>query len=144
MANDWTTTIQAVAIRLAGEIETNIDLTHAGTPGAEAHVFVGSVLVRVKGRRTAQRLSAIWREAALHTNRLPVLARRSRTNPNAECPAGLVVRIGSDAALGQQLNPPSILPVHIRVQVGPLAWLVMDQAAYVSTRHLWERVERLL
>jgi hypothetical protein len=56
MANDWTTTIQAVAIRLAGEIETNIDLTHAGAPGAEAHVFVGSVLVRVKGRRTARQL----------------------------------------------------------------------------------------
>ncbi|MFF5988124.1 hypothetical protein [Prauserella flavalba] len=142
MATDWTTAIQHVAIRVTGEIASDVDLSHAGTPDAVAHVFVGSILAHVKGRRTAQRLVAIWRDAAVHQPRLPELARRERTRyPDAECPAGLVITIGPDAVLTQQLLPATgRAPVHLRIQVGPLVWLVLDRAAYTSTRALWERV----
>lgn len=144
--DDWTTSIQIAAIRVAGEVASNVDLTHAGTPDAEAAVIVGTVLARIQGRRTAQRLVAIWRDAALHTHRLVEHAGRAgRGNLAAECPAGLVIRIGQDAAVRQDLMPATrSLPTHIRIQVGPLVWLVMDRAAYTSMRELWERVERVL
>jgi hypothetical protein len=146
MATDWTTSIQIAAIRTAGNVVTNVDITRAETSDMEAHVTVGTVLARIKGRHTAQRLAAIWRDAALHTHRLVANAGLAgRGNPDAECPAGLVIRIGPDAALRQDLMPPTpALPVHIRIQVGPLVWLVMDRAAYNSTRNLWDQIERLL
>lgn len=146
MATDWTTSIQMVAIRVGREIETRLDLTNVGTIDAEAIVLAGSVLVRIRGRRAAQRLAAIWREAALHKDRLPVqMGRPADRNTDEQCPAGLVIRIGPDAAMRQDLvpaTPPRM--AHLRIQVGPLVWLVTDRAAYTSMRGLWDRVESLL
>lgn len=147
MANtqDWVTTIQFAAIRTVGHVVTNVDVTNAGTLNAEAHVTIGGLLARVRGSDTAQRIAATWRDAALHAHRLPEVAGWGRGNPDAECPAGMVIRLGSDAPTRMDLIPGTLhFPVHIRIQVGPLAWLIMDRAAYVSTRQLWERLEDVL
>lgn len=139
------TTIQFAAIRTAGDVHTNVDVSNAGTANAEAHVTVGALLARMRGDGTAQRVAAIWRDAGLHTHRLPEVARWGRGNPNAECPAGLVIRIGPEAPVRADLIPGTqAFPVHIRIQVGPLAWLIMDRAAYVSIRQLWDRVGDVL
>ncbi len=145
MERTWVTTIQFAAIRTAGHVFTNVDVTGAGTREAEAHVTVGGLLARVRGSDTAQRIAATWRDAALHIHRLPEAAGWGRGNPDAECPAGMVIRLGSDAPTRADLIPGTpTFPVHIRIQVGPLAWLIMDRAAYVSTRQLWERLEDVL
>ncbi|MEC3977158.1 hypothetical protein [Amycolatopsis sp. H20-H5] len=142
----WTTTIHFAAIRTAGTVHTNLDITNAGTPGAQAHATIGSVLARVSDLLTAQRLAAIWRDAAIHTHRLvPDAGFAGHGDPRTQCPAGLVVRIGPDAAVRQDLIPATAtLPTHIRIQVGPIVWLIMDRAAYSRTRELWERLEDLL
>lgn len=146
MEFQWSTTIQLAAIRAAGEIDSRIDLTRAGTPHVEAHVTVGSHLVRMADRKAAQRVAATWRDAALYVDRLPHRAALPEHHrPDAECPAGLVVRIGRDADTRQDLlpsDPPK--PARLRVQFGPLVWMVADQAAYASMRALWDQVEDLM
>jgi hypothetical protein len=146
MTDYWSTAIEMAVIRGSGHIATNVDITSAGKPHAEAHAILGTVLHHIQGRFAAQRLAAIWREAAMHTHRLVEHAGRAGLrNPAAEHPVGVVVRIGEDAALVQQLIPATTeIPVHIRIQVGPLVWLIMDQAAYASTRTAWDKVEHLL
>lgn len=146
MASHWTTAIQLAAIRTAGEVDSRIDITRAGTPDMEAHVTVGAHLVRIADRKAAQRVAATWRDAALHVHRLPQRAGLpEHRRPDAECPAGLVIRIGRDAAARQDLLPPEPpKPARLRVQFGPLVWMVADQAAYASMRALWDQVEDLM
>lgn len=147
MADYGTTKIQTAAVHVAGDVVGNVDLTSIGKPDMTAHVMVGSVLARIGDRRAAQRLAATWREAALHLHRIPERVGLSGPGrPDAECPAGLVIRIGRDAAARQDLLPadPPRRPGRLRIQVGPLVWVVLDRAAYTSMRELWERVESLL
>lgn len=142
MADYWSTTIQLAAIHVTGQVASRIDLTAAGTPHTDAHVMVGSHLVHIGDRKAAQRLAAIWREAAL----LPQRAGTPRPRREAQCPAGLVIRIARDAAVRQELLPaaPPHTPARLRIQVGPLVWMIGDQAAYTSLREVWDKLENLL
>lgn len=152
MATGWTTEIQMVAIRVGGEIDFRIDLADVGSRAATAAVMTGNHLIRVTGRRPAERVAAIWREAALHLVRIPEQVSKPRkVHPDFECPAGLVISIGPDAPVRQDYIP--AVPAaagrpgrmaHLRIQVGPLVWLVTDRAAYTSMRRMWERLESLL
>lgn len=147
MADYGTTKIQTAAVSVAGDVVGHVDVTRVGKPDMTAHVMVGAVLARIGDRRAAQRLVATWREAALHLNRIPDrVGLPGASDPDAECPAGLVIRIGRDAATRQDLLPadPPRRPARLRIQVGPLVWIVADRAAYTSMRELWEQVETLL
>lgn len=146
MADYWSTTIQLAAIHVTGQVACRIDLTAAGTPHTDAHVLVGSHLVHIGDHLAAQRLAAIWREAALHRQRLPQRAGTPRPRRDAQCPAGLVIRIARDAAVRQEFLPaqPPHTPARLRIQVGPLVWLIGDQAAYTSLREVWDKLENLL
>lgn len=148
----WMTSIQMVAIRVGGEVESQIDLTNAGTQDATAAVMTGNHLIRVNGRRPAMRVATIWRDAALHLNRIPEQAAVPRkVHPDFECPAGVIISIGPDAPVHQAFMPeappaggrPGQM-AHLRIKVGPLVWLVTDRAAYASMRKLWDRLEDLL
>lgn len=146
MADYWSTTIQLAAIHVTGQVESRIDLTAAGTAHTDAHVMVGSHLVHIGDRKAAQRLAATWREAALHVQRLPQRAGTPKPRRDAQCPAGLVIRIARDVATRQEFLPaqPPRTPARLRIQVGPLVWMVGDQAAYTSLREVWDQVEALL
>lgn len=141
-----TTAIRMVAIRAVGVVDGNVDVSRIGTPTAIASLTIGTVLARVD-RRAAQRIAATWRDAALHLDRLAENASAVWTGPDLGVnPVGVVVRFGPDVVTRQDLMPPTttLARTHLRIQVGPLVWQVIDQAAYTSTRDLWERAERTL
>jgi hypothetical protein len=102
--------------------------------------MIGGIHVHLKGTAIADRVAEIWRIAGLRTDRL--LKRNGRvlhSNPEPECPAGVILTISSDTALRQEFVPESrTMPPHVRVRMGPLVWIVTDRAAYVRTLQLWD------
>jgi len=147
MATEWAgvTTVQAVSIRAVGEVGGHVDVTRAGTPEAMATIAIGPVLARLCHADAASRIREGWKAAAVVLNRLPMDLSQTLAVPGSS-PTGIVVRLGADVVTTSMLVPATrqLARSHLRVQVGPLIWQVMDRAAYWSIVRLWERVERML
>jgi hypothetical protein len=135
----WNTSILATHVRVDGPVETRIVVSDVT---AAAHVMVGVVIVRVEDLISAKRIAAIWRDAAVYLYRLPPVARSDRPRKRkGECSTGLSIQIGPDAAVRQDLIPTSSATApHLRIQTGPLVWLIMDRTAFEKTRQAWEDV----
>ncbi|WP_336160052.1 hypothetical protein [Amycolatopsis sp. VC5-11] len=140
-----TTSIVSTTVRIVGEVETRLDVHDAGTPLAVVRLMLGSVLVNVHGALAVERVAKIWQDAGFHRDRLA----SEVTDPRrglliGGCQVGTVARIGPDAPSRCDLIPRTKqLPQHIRIQIGPLIWLVMDRAAYDSTRAAWDQATKL-
>lgn len=141
------TGVRMVHIRALGDIDCKVDVDEVGTAHAVASLTVGTVLARIAGRKTAEQMVETWREAALHLAKLPTTVSQTWTGPDLGVSTiGVVVRFGGDVAMRQDLLPPSkALPHHhLRVQIGPVVWQVLDQAAHASMDRAFTRVHAAL
>jgi hypothetical protein len=138
------TAVHEVTIRAVGEVDGHIDVTHAGTREAVVSVSLGPVLARLYSADVAHRIRETWKAAAVYLHRLPNKAHHlgNASNP---APVGIVIRIGYDVPTSAVLVPATsqLATDHLRIQVGPLIWQIMDRAAYRSVVELWERAERM-
>ncbi|WP_406639080.1 hypothetical protein [Amycolatopsis sp. WGS_07] len=141
-----TTSIVTTTVRVVGAVETRIDIKDAGTTLAEVRLMLGRVLLHVHGAVAVKHVAAIWQDAGFHRDRLaPAVADPQRGALIDGCQVGTVARIGCDAPARCDLIPRTAkLPRHIRIQIGPLVWQVMDRAAYDSTRAAWDHAETLV
>lgn len=141
------TGVRMVHIRALGDIDCSVSVDEVGTAHAVASLTVGTVLARIGGRKTAEQMVETWREAALHVAKLPASVSETWAGPDLGVSTiGVVVRFGGDVATRHDLLPPSKgLPTHhVRVQIGPVVWQVLDQAAHGSMVRAFERVHAAL
>jgi hypothetical protein len=147
MATEWagTTTVQTVTIRAVGDVDGHVDVTYAGTPEAIVTVAIGPALIRLYQADVAFRIREGWKAAAVSLHRLPEAVSTTWAVP-VSSPVGIVVRIGVDVTTTSALVPATrqLRRDHLRMQVGPLVWQVLDRAAYRSIVQLWERAEQML
>lgn len=147
MTTEWTgsTAVQTVTIRAVGEVEGHVDVSYAGTPEAVVTVAMGPVLARIYQATVAYRISEGWKAAAIGLPRLPDTVSRTWLGP-VPTPVGIVIRIGQDVPTTSAIVPatPQLARDHLRMQVGPLVWQVMDRTAYQSILRLWQLAEHML
>lgn len=147
MAHSPTSTVLGVTIRVAGVVPTDVGISHAGTPEAEVRVTIGDVLCYLCDRSTLTHIRCGWDQAAVAARRLREQV--STTWVGAEpgtYPVGVIVRLVGEPRITLHTVParPTIhAPEHLRVQVGPLVWQVLDRAAYESITACWRTAERL-
>jgi hypothetical protein len=138
------TAVHEVTIRAVGEVDGHIDVTFAGTREAVVSVSLGPVLARLYSADVAYRIRETWKAAAVYLHRLPDTAHHIGIESNP-APVGIVIRVGHDVPTSAVLVPATsqLATDHLRVQVGPLVWQIMDRAAYRSVVGLLERAERM-
>lgn len=136
------TEVQRVTIPVAGEVSGNVDVTHAGTAQAVVSLTIGTVLVRVGTLRAAEQIAHTWRMAALHLGSLAVDAMQDPPVPGLGVgPVGVVLSVQPIVFTRYDLIERPDARNYLRMQVGPVVWLVLDRLAYWNVRKLWEQAE---
>lgn len=146
MAAEWTTNVLQVSIRAAGDVYGFVDVSNAGTREAIVSLTIGTTLCRITSRRTARIIRESWETAGVNSAKLPERVSQTWLGPDLGVnPVGALVRYAGDVVVtshyvdrDQQLRRPA----HLRIQVGPMAWAVLDRAAYATMLDLWRRAER--
>jgi hypothetical protein len=141
-----TTQVEEVRIRIAGQVDHRIDVTHSGTEAAMAHLMLGSALLRIGHRSTAGKLVETWQQARVWTHRLPEQAPQQLLGSTQGVgPVSVILTLGSHAEVTGRLAPdehtrrPEIL-----IGLGPITWCVVDRQAYTAGLAVWEQIPDLL
>lgn len=139
------TSVERVVIPVAGVIDGKVDVSNAGSAYATASLTIGTVLVRIGTARAAEQIGHTWRMAALHLGSLAVDASQNPLVPELGVgPVGVVLSVEPIVFTRYDLVTEHGSRNYLRLQVGPVVWMVLDRHAYWSTRRLWERVEQHL
>jgi hypothetical protein len=145
-ASHRSTQVQEVRIRIAGQIDHRIDVTHSGTEAAMAHLMLGSALLRIGHRCIARKLVETWRAARVWTHRLPEQAPQQLLgSTHGVGPVSVILTLGSHVEVTGHLAPnehtrrPEIL-----IGLGPITWCVIDRQAYTAGLVVWQQIPDLL
>lgn len=135
--------VQSTTVTVAGEQHGEIDLIGWGTKYPMVSFQIGPVLCRVgQPHVTVPHVTEVWRGAAVLARRLPrALPRHLVGRPSLEQQVtGVVLKLNALPGLASRLVPPRTpagLPM-LEVRIGPVTWLVLDQAAWWSMTGTWE------
>lgn len=148
MATMHASVITAATIRVAGQVPTDVSISHLGTHEQEASLRVGELLLYVRDPRIAERAAQLWAQARTGMSALPqVLGTRRMHLPVRVGLVGVIVRLGGLPPCNAQWVPgrPGVAePSHMRVEVGPITWEVCDQVAWNTIGHAWTLLHRQL
>jgi hypothetical protein len=148
MASMHASTITAATIRVAGQVPTDISISHLGTPEQEASLRVGELLIYLRDPHIAGQAAQLWAQAKAATSALPNVIGPSRLHlPIRVGLVGVIVRLGGDPKCTTTWIPgqPGVAhPAHVRVEVGPVKWEVCDRAAWHSIGRAWALLDRQL
>jgi hypothetical protein len=124
-----------VVLSMAGVQDTDVAAHHLSTMYASVGIRIGSALIYVHERETAELFGRVWdrqsRAAAMLPHRLgPRGAREVRGAVDA---AVMMNVHGLPPVSGRLVRPPG-RPTHLRVQLARVVFDIRDQAAFVSVR----------
>ncbi|MBC3189986.1 hypothetical protein H7X46_02775 [Pseudonocardia sp. C8] len=141
--------VMSMAVRVAGQVPTRVDLQNAGTAEQQLGLTLGAVLVYLRSSFTARIVEQGWAQAApLARSLVPVLGGRARgvmaTGPWS---ATALVRLGGtpkvDIAL-LPVRPGSDRPSILHIEIGPISWEMCDANSYTALLHGWRTAANLL
>lgn len=147
MAEMPTSIVHATIVRAAGPVEGIVDSTFPGTPEAQVSVRISDVLCYVHNAETTAAIRRIWEDAArAAADRLAF--RVSRTWLGAQpgnYPLGVLARYATPPEGRVTYHPRNDtlhLPRLVRVTVGSIVWMVLDQQAAHRILGCWRDAER--
>ncbi|MGI5507435.1 hypothetical protein [Lentzea sp. CA-135723] len=135
--------VHSTTVTVAGPQASQIDLLGWGTSSPVVSLQLGPVLCRVaQPHLTVKHVTEIWRGSAVLARRLPAqLPARLVGRPSmAQHVAGVVLHLDALPGQSSRLVPPTVpngLPL-LELRIGPVIWLVLDQAAWASMTDIWE------
>jgi hypothetical protein len=146
--NMYASGITAATLRVAGEIPTDVTISHLGSPEQEASLRIGELLVYVRNACVVEHVAELWSQNRAITSALPHVAGPSRLQlPIRVGLVAVVVRLGGrpSCTAGWVAGRPGVAqPPHVRVDIGPVAFEVCDQAAWHTLGRAWNLVRRQL
>ncbi|MFI6100851.1 hypothetical protein ACIA8G_35325 [Lentzea sp. NPDC051213] len=134
--------VQSTVVTVAGEQFGEIDVQGWGTPDPMVSLQIGPVLCRIgQPHLTVPHVAGVWRGAAVVAQRLPkALPARVIGRPSLEqLVTGVVLKLSAQPGTYARLVPPrkpAGWPV-LEIRVGPVTWLLLDQAAWNTTTSIW-------
>ncbi|MGI8491672.1 MAG: hypothetical protein ACR2NJ_02790 [Acidimicrobiales bacterium] len=143
--------VQAITLRVAGDVVTEAFAHHFGTLEQEVGVRAGDVLTYVHYHDIARAVAEVHAQAE-RLARLELAATVSATwlhpEPGAY-PPGVLLRFGTRPRTGLELVPrralgAQVVPAHVAVRVGPVRWQVCDQRAAHALAQVWRHCARML
>jgi hypothetical protein len=147
-ARMYASTITAATVRVAGEIPTDITVSHLSTPEQEASIRVGELLIYVRNACVVEQVAELWRQSRAVTSALPPVAGPSRLHlPVRVGLVGMIVRLGGRPACtaGWVAARPGVAqPAHVRAEIGPVTFEICDQVAWRTLGRAWNVVHRQL
>jgi hypothetical protein len=148
MASMHASAITAATIRVAGEVLTDISISHLGTPEQEASLRIGELLIYLRDPHIAGQVAQLWTQAKASTSALPHVIGAGRANlPIRVGLVGVIVRLGGDPRCTTSWMPgrPGVAnPPHVLVEIGPVRFEVCDRAAWHSIGRAWAVLYRQL
>lgn len=69
MASMHASTITTATIRVAGRVPTEVVARHLGTPGQEASLHIGELLIYLHDLHIAHQVAHLWAQAKASTSR---------------------------------------------------------------------------
>jgi hypothetical protein len=148
MAAMHASAITTATIRVAGQIPTDVSISHLGTPEQEASLRIGELLIYLRDPHIAGQVAQLWFQAKASTSALPNVIGPARVRlPVRVGLVGVIVRLGGDPRCGTSWMParPGTLDTsRVRVEVGPIVWEVCDRAAWHSIGRAWAVLHRQL
>lgn len=145
-AEQRTTQVEQVRIRLLGQMPTRVDLSEHGTPQARVHLTFGGTLVHIRHRSVARLIREVWEAAGVYGHRLPAQAPPTMLGPTQGTgPVAAVVTLGESVPVNAELVAIQELRRRaIAVRVGPIVWQILDKHAFYAGLQAWSQVESLL
>lgn len=148
VTNPQTKTIYSITLRVAGPQRVTVDAHHTGTQQAFLGIAIGALLVYTSQREVCGQLRRGWEHAARLAGKLPRAAQRPTTADHAAGTglAAAMVRLEGQVGLtiaGIPASSATGIPAHVRIQLGPLVWQVLDQTAYATIRDGLRHVEQV-
>ncbi|WP_157985259.1 hypothetical protein [Lentzea terrae] len=134
--------VESTTVTVAGTQYGEIDLIGWGSDRPMISLHIGPVLCRAgQPYLTVPHVAEVWRGAAVLARKLPkALPRHVIGRPSLEQQVtGVVLKLGAEPGGTQRLVPPTA-PGGLRkleIRVGPVTWLVLDQAAWRSITDKW-------
>jgi hypothetical protein len=143
--------VAAIVVRIAGEVPTRLDLTHAGDTEQQLGMTVGQVLLYLRTATTAEAVWRGWRQAGALAAQLPPARPGQRLMTVGPSTACVMVRVAGSPKMLTALQPgraaaartPEV-PSTLRMTIGPLQWEVCDRTAYATMLNAWQRAAVLL
>lgn len=126
-------------ILVCGEQTVHIDTHGTGGPGSHIAVSTPSLLISVHSQGAARTYAAAWADSRGSAVYLPQTVATDMRADAAVMP-GVVVR-----AHGSDKDVTTYNPVRrqLRIRIGRLTWLVLDQAAHRSIDDAWSTVLKM-
>jgi hypothetical protein len=148
MAAMHASVITAATIRIAGQVPTDISISHLGTREQEASLRIGELLIYVRDPHIVANVAQLFVQKRPATSALPHVIGLSRLHlPVRVGLVGVVIRLGGNpncTASRIAGRPGHAEPSHVRVEIGPIAWEICDQVGWHSIGHAWTLLHRQL
>jgi len=148
MATMHASVITAATMRVAGQVPTDIHISHLGAREQEASLRVGELLIYVRDPHIVGQVVQLWAQKRPATAALPQVIGASRLHlPVRVGLVGVIVRLGGDPACIASWVPgrPGMAEVsHMRVEIGPIVLQVCDQVAWHSIGRAFSVLHRQL
>lgn len=148
MAAMHASVITAASIRIAGQVPTDISISHLGTREQEASLRIGELLIYVRDPHIVERVAQLFVQKRPAISALPhVIGARRLHLPVRVGLVGVIVRLGGNPMCTAGWitgRPGHAEPSHVRVEIGPIVWEVCDQVGWHSIGHAWSVLHRQL
>lgn len=138
-----TSAVTGIVVRVAGIVESRLDLTDVGTAEQQLGISLGTVLVYCRSGITARAVAEGWGNAAVLAQSLSVAVAGRRPLVVGPSTVAAMVRLAGVPQVTGELEE-SRGPRFLRIQVGPVTWEVCDGTAYASMLRAWRQAARLL
>lgn len=144
----YASVITSATVRVAGQTPVDIGVSHLGAPEQEVSLRTGELLIYVSDPGVTELVIAAWRQSRPIIGALPQVAAVSRLHIPARVGlCGLIVRLSGTPVCGGSWMPARAgvaQPAHVRLDVGPVAFQICDQAAWHTLGRAWATVHRQL
>jgi hypothetical protein len=140
--------ITTATVRVAGETQIDIGVSHLGAPEQEVSLRTGELLIYLRDPGVAQLVVNAWRQSRPLVGALPHVAAISRLHLTPRVGmVGVIARLGGTPFCGASWVPSRAgvaEPDHIRLDVGPVSLQICDHAAWHALGRAWLTVHRHL
>lgn len=136
-----TSTVLAVVLRVAGQVQTGVIAHGSGHPERQVSVRIGDAVIHLRDPKVAAVVRQRWDAALGSALRLRERVSQTWLRPRpGTYPAAVSVQLTDQVEVTHQFvpaNPDRRQPAYLEVRVDQLVWHVCDQLAWRTIGDAW-------